>query len=133
MEPADSDSHVWHIFTITTDHRDDLAQYHAPTDIQTAIHYPCAIDQQAVYYNDSLNVRMPVAERLQHQIPSLPIGQVMDDADVDYVITALINWPGAATPGDKCVRLNRTDDQIDKRRASGDRSRRPLQLHAEEA
>jgi dTDP-4-amino-4,6-dideoxygalactose transaminase len=97
LEPVDRGSHVWHIFAITTDHRDDLVRHLASKDIQTSVHYPCAIHQQAAYRKDSGNVRMPVSERLQHQILSLPISQVMDDTEVDYVIAALNDWPGPCT------------------------------------
>jgi dTDP-4-amino-4,6-dideoxygalactose transaminase len=105
-EPADRGSHVWHVFAITTDHRDDLVRHLASRGIQTSIHYPCAIHQQAAYRKDSGNIRMPVSERLQHQVLSLPISQVMEDAEVDYVIAALNDWQRPVRPKGKVVRAN---------------------------
>jgi dTDP-4-amino-4,6-dideoxygalactose transaminase len=104
--PVDRGSHVWHVFAITTDHRDDLVRHLASKDIQTSVHYPCSIHQQAAYRKDTENIRMPVSERLQHQVLSLPISQVMDDAEVDYVIAALNDWQGPLRSKDKVERPN---------------------------
>ena len=93
-EPAEPRSHVWHIFAVTAPHREALAQYLAAKNIQTSVHYPCAIHQQPAYAAYAGHVEAPVAEQLQQQVLSLPISQVMDDDQVDHVVDALNEWPG---------------------------------------
>jgi len=106
LDPVDSGSHVWHIFAITTDHRDDLVRHLNSKNIQTSVHYPCAIHQQPAYLKDSGNIRMPVSEQLQHQVLSLPISPVMGDAEIDYVIAALNDWQSPSVPKTMLLGLN---------------------------
>ena len=93
-EPADPGSHVWHLFVIATAHRSSLARHLEARNIETIVHYPRAIHQQPAYIGRIDAVDAPNAERLQREVLSLPISQVMDDAQVDYVMDAVNSWTG---------------------------------------
>ena len=64
------------------------------------IHYPKAIHRQRAYSELSAGLPpLPVAERLQHEVLSLPISPVMTDDQVEAVIAAVNSWPGPLQPG----------------------------------
>ena len=95
--PAESPhahAHVWHIFAVTTMFRESLSLYLAERDIQTSVHYPCSIHQQPAYLSAVDRPNLPVSERLQHEVLSLPISPAMESEEVDYVIETVNAWPG---------------------------------------
>jgi dTDP-4-amino-4,6-dideoxygalactose transaminase len=81
-------SHVWHLFVIRCDNRDNLQQYLANKGIATLIHYPIAIHKQQAYseYN---NLKFAKAEKLADEVLSLPISPIITDNEVSYVINAV--------------------------------------------
>ncbi len=81
--------HVWHLFVILTDNRDDLQKYLAENNIQTLIHYPVPPHKQQAYseYN---NLSFPITEKIHKNILSLPISPVMEQIDIEY-ITKMLN------------------------------------------
>lgn len=87
--PAESKEHVWHLFVVRTEKRDELQKYLLENGVQTLIHYPIPPHKQKAYkyYN---NLSFPITEKIHNQVLSLPISPVMDDNDINKVI-ALIN------------------------------------------
>lgn len=80
-----SSSHVWHIFIIQVKNRDKLQAYLTENGIQTLIHYPIPPHQQ-IAYKEWNNLSFPITEQLHHQVLSLPISPVMNDAEIKIVI-----------------------------------------------
>ena len=98
--PSEPSAHVWHLFVVVTPHRASLVQHLETCGIGTMIHYPKAIHRQPAYSELSTGLPpLPVAERLQHEVLSLPISQVMTDHQVDAVIAAVNSWPGPRQGG----------------------------------
>jgi dTDP-4-amino-4,6-dideoxygalactose transaminase len=93
--PRQPEAHVWHVYAVVTRQRDALARHLASRNIETNIHYPCVIHQQKAYAALSALTQAPVAERLQHQLLSLPISPVMSEAQVSHVIAAINLWDGS--------------------------------------
>ena len=93
-ESVHAPAHVWHIFAVTTIFRENLSLYLAGRDIQTSVHYPCTIHQQPAYLSAVDRPNLPVSERLQHEVLSLPISPAMESDEVDYVIETVNAWPG---------------------------------------
>lgn len=87
--PNTQEEHVWHLFVIRTEHREDLQNYLADNGVQTLIHYPIPPHKQDAYqeYN---GLSFPITENIHNQVLSLPISPVMTDEEVSYVIN-LIN------------------------------------------
>ncbi len=86
--PTDENEHVWHLFVIRTENRDDLQKYLTENKVQTLIHYPIPPHQQQAYkeWND---LSFPISEKIHDEVLSLPISPVMDYADVDRIIELL--------------------------------------------
>jgi dTDP-4-amino-4,6-dideoxygalactose transaminase len=85
-----SESHVWHLFTINTKHRDDLHRYLLENDIQTAIHYPIPPHLQRAY--SDLSFRMgdfPITEELAATTLSLPLWPGLSSLDTELIISAI--------------------------------------------
>jgi dTDP-4-amino-4,6-dideoxygalactose transaminase len=98
--PSEPSAHVWHLFVVTTEQRSSLAEHLRTTGIGTMIHYPKAIHRQPAYRGFFADhPPLPVAERLQHEVLSLPISPVMTDEEVDTVIDAVNTWQGALQAG----------------------------------
>lgn len=81
-------SHVWHLFVIRTEERDNLQSFLEQQGIQTLVHYPIAAHRQNAYADWS-SLNMPVTERMSQEVLSLPISPVMTDSEVDYIIEAI--------------------------------------------
>lgn len=91
--PADTDSHVWHLFVVRSTVRDRLATFLNERGVQTLIHYPIPPHKQRAYreWND---LSYPITEQIHREVLSLPISPVMMDQDVAAVIKAVNEFPG---------------------------------------
>lgn len=87
-ELEELESHVFHIFPIHTDRRDELQKYMSEKGIQTLIHYPIPPHKQESYkeWNDRT---YPITERLASTELSLPISHVLPPSSVSQIITLL--------------------------------------------
>lgn len=81
--------HVWHLFTVRTDNRNDFQQYLQQNGIQTVIHYPIPPHQQKAYQSLWPNKVFPVSEKIHNTIISLPISPVLTDEEVKFVIDTI--------------------------------------------
>lgn len=83
--PAQPAEHVWHLFVIRTEKRDDLQKYLLENGVQTLIHYPIPPHKQKAYkyYN---HLSFPLTENIHEEVLSLPISPVMTEAEVTKVI-----------------------------------------------
>lgn len=83
-----SENHVFHLFVIRTEKRDDLQQYLLDKGIQTMIHYPIPPHKQKAF--ESLNhLSFPITEKIHQEVLSLPISPVLTMDEVDFVISIL--------------------------------------------
>lgn len=86
--PPMSETTVWHIFPVLSQHRDELQQYLADKGIGTQIHYPIPPHKQKAYmeWNDK---SFPITEKIAREELSLPCNQSMTDSEVEYVIQTI--------------------------------------------
>jgi len=89
--PKNPESHVWHLFVITTKERDRLRRYLQENGIESQIHYPIPPHKQECYkkYN---SLSLPIAERLANEVLSLPISPVMREEEVETVARVINAW-----------------------------------------
>ncbi|MGC8744019.1 MAG: DegT/DnrJ/EryC1/StrS family aminotransferase [Verrucomicrobiia bacterium] len=82
--------HVFHVYAILSDRRDELQNYLEKQGIPTIIYYPKPLHLQKVY--DEMGWKegdFPVAESVSKRILPLPIYPELRDEQVDYVIDSI--------------------------------------------
>ena len=80
---------VWHLFVVQTAERDRLQRHLSDRGVGTLIHYPIACHRQRAYQAQRWP-DLPVSDRLQGQILSLPIAPYLEPREVDYVIESVL-------------------------------------------
>jgi dTDP-4-amino-4,6-dideoxygalactose transaminase len=87
---AEGREHVWHLYVIRSNARDELAEFLSVNGVQTVINYPVALPFLPAY--DRLNhlpTDFPNAYKNQSEILSLPIYPELSDAHLDTVISCV--------------------------------------------
>ena len=81
----DEKAHVWHVFAVRTENRDEFQEYLKNNGIQTIIHYPTPPHKQGAY-KEWNNLSYPVTEEIHNTIVSLPISPVMEHDEISRVV-----------------------------------------------
>lgn len=76
---------AWHLFVVRCDARDQLMAHLKSKDVDTLMHYPIAMHNQAAYREYS-GLELPVAQKLSDTVLSLPISPVISDVEIEQVI-----------------------------------------------
>ncbi len=88
--PDDTYNHIYHVFVIRCDRRDELKEYLSSNGIGTLEHYPIPMHLQKAY--SFLNIpegTYPIAEEISRTVLSLPMYYGITDEQVSYVIEKL--------------------------------------------
>jgi dTDP-4-amino-4,6-dideoxygalactose transaminase len=85
---GNSNEHVWHLFVIRLEKRDDLKKYLEENGVQTLIHYPIPPHKQKCY-PDLNHLSFPITEKIHEEVLSLPISPVLTDAEIKRVVGVL--------------------------------------------
>jgi len=77
--------HVWHLFVIQSEYRNELQHYLKENGVQTLIHYPIPPHKQQAYkeWND---LSFPLTERIHAQVLSLPMGPALTVSEAKKII-----------------------------------------------
>ncbi len=79
---------VFHQYVIRSARRDELRQQLLARGVQTAVHYPEAVHQQAAYaHRVHIAGGLPETERAVAEILSFPMFQALTDDEVDHICT----------------------------------------------
>ena len=92
MEFQDAgDGHVYHLFVIQCDRRDELAAALKQEQISTGVHYPIPLHLQPCFKHlpQAAEGQLPVTEQLAQRILSLPLYPELTDEQQDRVIKAI--------------------------------------------
>ncbi len=84
-------THIWHIFAVMCDTRDEFQQYLKDHGITTVCHYPIAIADQMAYSNECLQKTAFAEYNASHEL-SLPMYAGMADEEINYVIETINNY-----------------------------------------
>jgi dTDP-4-amino-4,6-dideoxygalactose transaminase len=88
-------AHVFHLFVVRVQNRDELQAYLRERRIQTLIHYPNAIPFEPAYaYLNHTENNFPVAAQLQLEVLSLPLHPFLSQEQIEYVCEAIIYFYG---------------------------------------
>ena len=85
---ATESAHVWHLFVVRSDVREQLQQWLTEQGIQTLIHYPIPPHKQQAY-PQLQDYQLPLTEQIHQQVLSLPMDPTMSDEAVVKVIDAV--------------------------------------------
>jgi len=83
-----ANSHVWHLFVIRTQNRDELQKHLLNNGIQTLIHYPIPPHKQNAY-KEWNNDSYPISEQIHNEILSLPISGVQSIEDTMKIVQVI--------------------------------------------
>lgn len=90
--------HVYHVFPIYCNRRDDLQKYLSSQGIGTNIHYPIPIYKQKAYSNSEYKGNsFPVTEKICANTLSLPIGPHLQEEELNYCISKIKDFFGYTT------------------------------------
>ncbi|WP_173384767.1 DegT/DnrJ/EryC1/StrS aminotransferase family protein [Fibrobacter succinogenes] len=95
--PAAPESHVYHLFVVQCDRRDELQAFLEARGVETLVHYPIPPHLQRAYSEpcgtemlpEMRHGALPVAESLAKSVLSLPMGPGLKNDQVSFVIDAL--------------------------------------------
>ena len=92
---AESNTHVYHQYTITTENRDELRTHLADNGIGTDVHYPIPLHlQPCIRHLGYDRSDFPVAEHAAGAVLSLPIYPELTDEQVRFVATNICEFSG---------------------------------------
>ena len=83
-----SKNHVFHLFVIRVQDRDDFLSYCEKKEIQVLIHYPIPPHKQKAL-SEFVSLKLPITEAIHNTVVSLPISPVMNEDEVNFVIQSL--------------------------------------------
>lgn len=87
LESDETYEHIYHVFVIRCDRRDELEKYLNENGILTVKHYPIPMHLQDAYAD--LNLKkgdLPIAEEISNTVVSIPMFYGITDEEVNYVI-----------------------------------------------
>ncbi|MGA9405974.1 MAG: DegT/DnrJ/EryC1/StrS family aminotransferase [Bacteroidota bacterium] len=91
-------SHVYHLYVIRVDERENVRNALKEKGIATGIHYPIPLHMQPAYcYLHHRPGDFPVAQRYASQLLSIPLYPELTDTQVEYIAGALIDACNSST------------------------------------
>lgn len=87
-QPDERKNHVYHIFGVRFERRDQLRAYLSDNNIKTEVHYPVAPYQQ-IATKHLFSDQFPISDRWHRTILSLPISYGHTENEIDYVIQVM--------------------------------------------
>lgn len=83
--------HVFHLFVIRTENRNDLQEYLNSNGIETVIHYPIPPHKQKAL-QDYNHLNLPITEKIHREVLSLPMSSVLLETEITHIITTLNSY-----------------------------------------
>jgi len=91
--------HVYHLFVVRCDRREELREHLSQSGVASAVHYPTPIHLTEAYSHLGLAAgSLPVSESLARQICSVPLFPGMTDAELRRVSTAICSFAQDRAP-----------------------------------
>jgi len=86
------EEHVFHLFIIRTEVREQLQQYLGKNDIQTLIHYPIPPHKQQGYKQWNERV-FTITDDIHRTVLSMPLYPTMNNSQIGRIIDVCNNFP----------------------------------------
>lgn len=79
------EGHIWHLFVVRCNNRDEFRTYLQQNGVQTVIHYPVAPHKQEAYKDNFKQISYPITEKIAETCISLPISPVLNCLEAKIV------------------------------------------------
>lgn len=90
QQPTYGEDHVYHLFQVRTDSRDELLRHLRDDQIDAVVRYPVPIHMQPAFVHLRWKTgQYPVAETLSRELLAIPMRPDMKDIEVDYVCNSI--------------------------------------------
>ena len=90
---ADNNSHIYYVYAITTEKRDELREYLKQNEISSGVYFPVPFHLQKVYENLGYKKGdMPNAEFVGNHSMVLPMFPELIQEEIDKVIETVNRW-----------------------------------------
>lgn len=90
LKSTDEFEHIYHVFVIRCDKRDELEKYLNDNGIGTVKHYPIPMHEQECYKDLGIkHGELPIAEEISRTVLSIPMYYGMTDEEINYVIEVI--------------------------------------------
>jgi len=90
-EKFDHEKHVYHLYVIRTNYREQFQAHMKNYGIETLIHYPIPPHKQTAY-SELYDYHLPITEQIHRQVISLPMSASIQNQDVKYIIETCNNF-----------------------------------------
>ena len=90
-ELTDWNSHVFHLFPVLVERRNEFQKYLNDNGIQTLIHYPIPPHKQNCYA-EYAHLSFPITEKIHDNEVSLPMSPTLKNEEVSHVIEVINKW-----------------------------------------
>lgn len=90
--PCDPLNHVWHLFVVRSENREDLVEFLKEGGVQTLIHYPIPPHQQNAYKGRLEASDLRITEKIHEEVLSLPISPTLEDVSVERIVGLINKW-----------------------------------------
>ena len=81
--------HVYHLYVVQADERDELLSGLVDAGVGAGVHYPVPLHRQPAYGSMG-DLVFPVTERAASRVVSLPVYPELSDPEVDYVVDQVV-------------------------------------------
>lgn len=92
MEKEDV-KHVYHLYSLQTEKRDELQEYLKENNIDTGVYYPLPLHLQKCFENLGYKKGdLPISEKVSKEIISIPIFAEVTDDQVEYMLNTVVSF-----------------------------------------
>jgi len=84
----DKNSHVYHLFVVRVENRENFREFLKEKGIATDVHYPIPPHKQKAFSELNEN-SYPLSEKIHNEIVSIPCGLHLTDNEVEYITTSI--------------------------------------------
>lgn len=91
VHPEDKHRHVWHLYVVRSDKRDELQRFLSGKGIETLIHYPVPPHKQEAFRTWN-HLHFPITEQIHREVLSIPLHSSLLPGETDLIIQALNEW-----------------------------------------
>jgi dTDP-4-amino-4,6-dideoxygalactose transaminase len=90
LATSETYEHIYHVFVIRCEKRNELEKFLADNGIHTVKHYPIPMHMQGAYEDLHMHEgELPIAEEISRTVLSIPMYYGMKDEQINYVIENL--------------------------------------------